>query len=275
MSKLTALIPCRNESANIRDCLESVKWADEIFVVDSFSSDDTLDICREYTDRIVQHEYVNSAAQKNWAIPQAAHPWVLIVDADERVTPELADEIRRIVAADGPCDGYDLRRRSYFLGRMIRYSGWQHDRVLRLFRRDRGRYQRRAVHAGFELNGRAGICSGWLIHYPYRDFASYLTKLQRYSEWSAHDPTRHRKRPSALGILGRTVGTFLQRYLLRGGWLDGAHGLLLCLATAFSTYAIYTKRWEASGTAAAATEAPARAVDSAPTRGHAAGATGD
>ena len=138
MPKLTALIPCRNESVNIRDCLESVKWADEIFVVDSFSTDDTLDICREYTDRIIQHEYVNSAAQKNWAIPQATHSWVLIVDADERVPPDLADEIRRIVADDGPRDGYYLKRRSYFLGRLIHYSGWQHDRVLRLFRRDRG-----------------------------------------------------------------------------------------------------------------------------------------
>jgi glycosyltransferase involved in cell wall biosynthesis len=244
MSRLTVLIPCRNESVNIRECLESAKWADEIFVVDSFSTDDTLDICREYTDRIVRHEYVNSAAQKNWAIPQASHPWVLIVDADERVTPALAEEIRRIVAADGPLDGYQLKRRSYFLGRMIRYSGWQHDRVLRLFRRDRGRYQDRWVHARFELDGREGTCAGWLLHHPYRDFASYLTKLQRYSDWSAHDPGRRRPRPSAAGVLVYTVGTFLQRYLLRGGWLDGAHGLLLCMATALSTFAICTKRWE-------------------------------
>jgi glycosyltransferase involved in cell wall biosynthesis len=275
MPELTALITCRNESRNIRDCLESVRWADEIFVVDSFSTDDTLEICRQYTDRIVQHEYLYPAAQKNWAIPQATYPWVLILDADERVTPALADEIRRIVAADGPYDGYYLKRLSYFLGRLMRYSGWQHDRVLRLFRRDHGRYQTRWVHESLVLDGQAGICSGHLIHYPYRDFASYLAKLQRYSGWSAYDPSRRRRRPSAPGILGRTVGKFLQRYLLQGGWLDGAHGLLLCMATAFSTYAIYTRRWEVSGPAAVADDAPALAAESIPARRPTVGVTGE
>jgi glycosyltransferase involved in cell wall biosynthesis len=100
MPKLTALITCRNESVNIADCLQSVKWADEIFVVDSFNTDDTVEICRQYTDRVVQHEYATPAAQKNCAIPRAAHPWVLILDADERVPPGVAEEGRRIVAAD-------------------------------------------------------------------------------------------------------------------------------------------------------------------------------
>ena len=275
MAKLTALIPCYNESANIRQCLESVRWADEIFVVDSFSTDDTLDICREYTDRIVQHEYVNPAAQKNWAIPQASHPWVLIVDADERVSADLAEEIRDIVAADGPCDGYYLKRRSYFLGRLIRHSGWQHDRVLRLFRRDRGRYGPQWVHEQLELAGQAGICSGWLVHHPYRDLAAYLTKLQRYSEWSVRDPSRHRRKLSAVGVFARTVTVFLQRYVLQGGWLDGAHGLLLCLATAFSTYVTYTKRWERSQRTVAASKASASTVPPMSRRRSQVGVAGD
>ncbi|MRR14508.1 glycosyltransferase family 2 protein [archaeon] len=136
---LSVLIPCFNEEKNIEECLKSVSWADEIFVVDSFSTDGTLDIARKYTDRIVQHEYINSAAQKNWAIPQALHDWILIVDCDERVTPGLKNEIISILSMENPLDGYWIRRKNFFLGREIEHSGWGRDSVLRLFRRDLGR----------------------------------------------------------------------------------------------------------------------------------------
>ena len=244
MHKLTALIPCRNEERNIRDCLESVEFADEILVVDSFSTDATLDIARRYTDRILQHEYVNSAAQKNWAIPQASHPWVLIVDADERVTPDLRDEIGRILAADGPCDGYWLRRRNVFLGREIRFSGWQNDRVLRLFRRDLGRYQDKHVHAGLLLDGRPGACRHPLLHYSYRSLEDELAKTRRYGQWGAADALDAGKKPTARRLLWHPVFTFLHRYLLRGGFLDGRHGLVLCLFQAFGVFYKYARLWE-------------------------------
>jgi len=244
LQKLTALIPCRNEERNLGDCLGSVKFADEILVVDSFSTDATLEIARQYTDRIVQHEYVNSAAQKNWAIPQAAHPWVLIVDADERVTPGLREEIQAILAADGPLDGYWLRRRNIFLGREIRFSGWQGDRVLRLFRRDRGRYEDRHVHASLLLDGRAGACRHPLLHYSYRDLEDELVKIRRYGQWGAEDALARGKRPTARRLFWNPVFAFLHNYLLRGGFLDGRHGLVLCLFQAFGAFYKYARLWE-------------------------------
>ena len=122
--KLTVIIPAFNEEDNIRDCIESVRWADEIFVVDSFSIDKTVEIASEYTDRIVQHEYINSATQKNWAIPQASNDWVMILDSDERVTSALKDEIVNILSSNDILDGYYIPRVNRFLGRDIKYGGW-------------------------------------------------------------------------------------------------------------------------------------------------------
>ena len=139
VTPLTVIIPTFNEEENIQECLESVAWADEIMVVDSFSKDRTLEIARRHTDRILQREYINSASQKNWAIPQTRHQWVMVVDADERVTPELRDEIRALLAAGPPASGYVIRRVNHFLGRRSRSGGWASDRVLRLWDRSKGR----------------------------------------------------------------------------------------------------------------------------------------
>ena len=244
MQKLTALIPCRNEEHNIRDCLESVTFADEIMVVDSFSTDRTLDIAREFTDRILEHEYVNSAAQKNWAIPQATHPWVLIVDADERVTPGLRDEIREVLAADGPLDGYWLRRRNVFLGREIRFSGLQNDRVLRLFRRDRGRYETKHVHASLLVDGRTREFRHPLLHYSFRSLEDELVKIRRYGTWGAEDSLEKGIRPTSRHLFWNPVCTFLHNYFLRGGFRDGRHGLILCLYQAFGVFHKYARLWE-------------------------------
>src|SRR5262245_14253587 len=162
MQRLTALVTCFNEEAMIGDCLRSIAFADEIMVVDSFSKDRTLEMARPLATRILQHEYVNPAAQKNWAIPQAAHDWVLILDSDERATPELASEIKQIL--EHPAyDGYWVRRRNFFWGKEIRYGAWRSDKVLRLFRRDRGRYQDKQVHEEVELSTPAGWCRERLL----------------------------------------------------------------------------------------------------------------
>ncbi len=161
---ISALIPCYNSADVIGPCLESVAWADEIFICDSFSTDATLEICRRYTDRIVQHEYVNSAAQKNWAIPQARHEWVLIVDTDERVSPELRREIERALRPDTPYAGFKIPRLNHVFDRPIRHGGNYPDYQLRLFRRDRGRYQERRVHAHLALQGGCGVFSAPLLH---------------------------------------------------------------------------------------------------------------
>ena len=149
--KISVIIPCCNEEDRIEACLHSVTWADEILVVDSFSTDKTLDIARRYTDRILQHEYKYSAAQKNWAIPQAAHEWILLLDSDERITPALEQEIKTLMQSGPKKDGYWIYRNNYLLGKRIAYSGWGRDSVLRFFRKSMARYDNKRVHAEIQL----------------------------------------------------------------------------------------------------------------------------
>ena len=151
IQKLTVIIPCYNAEKSIAKCLQSVSWADELLLVDSYSTDGTLKIAGSFADRIVQHEYENSAKQKNRAIPQAKHEWVFIVDSDDWISTGLADEIQELLRRGPDKEGYWIYRRNYLLGKRVRYSGWGHDKVLRLFRRDLGRYSDKRVHAEVEL----------------------------------------------------------------------------------------------------------------------------
>ena len=243
-AKITALVPTFNEEENLRDCLASVRWADEIFVVDSFSPDRTLEIAREFSARMVQHEYVNSAAQKNWAIPQASHPWVLLVDADERVTPELGEEIRRILAEGPRFGGYWIRRSNHFLGRRMKHCGWETDQVIRLFRRDLGRYQEREVHAEILLPGPLPVLRHPLLHYSFRSFRQYWRKMQLYSDWGASQLYKEGRRAGWISVGLRPPLRFFKMYFLRLGFLDGVHGLVLCMLAAFSVFLKYAKLWE-------------------------------
>ncbi|MCI0566950.1 MAG: glycosyltransferase family 2 protein [Acidobacteria bacterium] len=242
--KLTALVPTFNEEAVIRDCLESLRWADEVFVVDSFSHDKTVEIAREYGSRVVQHAYVNSAAQKNWAIPQSGHLWVLLVDADERVTPELRDEIREILE-QGPCHpGYWIRRANHFLGRRMKHCGWETDKVIRLFRRDMARYEEREVHAEIEFPGPLPVLQYPLLHYSFRSFSQYWRKMQLYSDWGASQLFKEGRRAGWVSIGLRPLQRFLKMYLFRLGFLDGIHGLALSMLGAFAVFLKYAKLWE-------------------------------
>jgi glycosyltransferase involved in cell wall biosynthesis len=242
--KLTALVPTFNEETVIRDCLESLRWVDEVFVVDSFSSDKTLDIAREFGARVVQHEYVNSAAQKNWAIPQSSHLWVLLVDADERVTPELGEEIRGILQRGPRHEGYWIRRSNHFLGRKMNHCGWETDKVIRLFRRDKGRYEDREVHAEIELPGPLPVLQHPLLHYSFRSFSQYWKKMQLYSDWGASQMYKEGKRAGWVSIGLRPLQRFLKMYLIRLGFLDGIHGLALSMLGAFTVFLKYAKLWE-------------------------------
>ncbi len=243
---LTAIVPTYNEEATLRDCLDSVRFADEILVVDSFSTDATLAIAREFGARILQHEYVYSARQKNWAIPQAAHEWVLLVDSDERVTPGLRDEILAVLSGDPRHDGYWVRRANHFLGRRIRRCGWGTDRVIRLFRRDVARYQDREVHAEIDLPGPLPVLEHPLEHHSFRSFGQYFRKLQLYSEWGAARLHKEGRRAGPVSILLRPVLRFLKMYVVRLGVLEGVHGLVLSLLGAFTVYLKYARLWEMS-----------------------------
>ncbi len=241
---LTAIIPTYNEEATLGDCLESVRFADEVLVVDSFSTDRTLEIAREHGVRILQHEYVYSARQKNWAIPRASHEWILLVDSDERVTPGLRDEILGILGGPPRHDGYWILRANHFLGKRIRRCGWGSDKVIRLFRRDVARYEDREVHAEIDLPGPLPVLRHPLEHHSFRSFAQYFRKLQLYSEWGAAQLHKEGARAGVLEIFGRPVTRFLKMYLLRLGFLEGVHGLVLSMLGAFTVYLKYARLWE-------------------------------
>ncbi len=244
MQKLTAIVPVYNEELNLDDCLARLNWVDEILVVDSFSRDRTLEIARRYTDRILQHEYINSAAQKNWAIPQARHDWVLIVDADERVTDALRDEIRAVLERGPDAAGYRIRRQNFFWGQPIYYCGWQNDWVLRLFNRRHGRYQEKEVHADVQIDGAVGRMRAVLLHYTYRDFKQYFEKFGRYTDWGALELAKHGVRARGYHLVLHPAFRFVRMYLFERGFLDGLHGLVLCVLAAFSVFTKYAKLWE-------------------------------
>lgn len=247
MPRLSVIIPTYNEEQNIQDCLEGVKWADEIMVVDSGSQDRTLELAKSYAHRILQHEYINSATQKNWAIPQATHDWVLIVDADERVTDELRQEIQDMLSSSTgqpDCDGYRIRRQNYVWGKQIRYCGWQHDRVLRLFDRRKGRYEEKEVHADVIVNGKVGDLKAPLIHHTYQDLGHYLSKFQRYTDWGAVELYNRGKRAGVRHLLWHPLFRFFRMYILQRGFLDGVHGFVLCLLASFYVFMKYAKLWE-------------------------------
>lgn len=241
---LTAIVPAFNEEETLPGCLKSVAFADELLVVDSFSTDRTVAIAREHGARVIQREYGYSASQKNWAIPQAAHEWILLVDADERVTPALRDEILSILEAAPTADAYWVRRDNYFLGRHIRHCGWGSDTVVRLFRRDVSRYQDRQVHAEIDLPGPLPTLRHPLEHHTFRSFAQYWRKLDRYSDWGARQMHLEGRRTGAAGILFRPVGRFIRMYILKLGFLEGAHGMALSLLGAFTVYLKYVRLWE-------------------------------
>jgi len=282
-AKLTALIPCKNERPNIRSCIESVRpVADEILIADSGSTDGTLDIVRKLGGcRIIEREYVHSANFKNWAIPQAQHPWVLIVDADERVTPALADEIRRVLVDPDPAvDGYWIGRKNHFLGYHIAHCGWNTDDVLRLFRRDAARYRERWVHAEIELPAaRVRRLVNPFEHYTTWSSDEYWRKLNRYASWGALNMRDEGRRPSVLAMVLRAPLRFLQLYFLRLGFLDGVPGLHVCAYTAFYTFIKQARLWEleyAKRQPAADAQNAAAAPEVIPlATGHAARATRD
>ena len=243
--KLTVLIPCKNEAKNIRPCIESVRdIADEVLVADSGSTDRTMAIARECGARIIEREYVNPADFKNWAIPRAAHPWVFRLDADERVTPELAAEVKRALSGTPKHDAYWVPRRSYFLGHEIKHSGWGSDRIIGLFRREGSRYAAVRVHEEIVTeSGNVGRLKGLIRHYSYWSFTQYLEKLDRYTTWSAEDLRDRGRRAGPMSLTFRPAWRFFRHYVIQCGFLDGFAGLVVSGLGAFAVFMKYAKLW--------------------------------
>lgn len=241
---LTIIVPTFNEADNIADCLKSVRWADDIFVVDSYSTDLTVEIAREFTVHIVQHEYVNSATQKNWAIPQVKSDWIMVVDADERVTPRLREHIQGILANGTAYDGFYIKRMTFYFGKLIRHCGWHKDYLVRLWRNGKGMYEDLDVHADVMVDGKIGKIHEYFLHNSYRSLDHHLEKLGRYTSWSANDLDRSGRKASWVNLTLRPLWRFFRMFILRHGFLDGKHGFVLCMFAGFNVFLKYARLWE-------------------------------
>ena len=238
--ELSVIIITKNEGLNIRACLESVAWADEIVVVDSGSTDDTVAICREYTSHVYIHDWPGFGAQKNRALSYASKNWVLSLDADERVTPELhAQIIKAMENADK--EGFYLPRLSQFCGRFIRHSGWYPDYVLRLFKRGKGRFSDDLVHESVIFQGSAGKLPSPLLHYSYMNEADVNRKVEQYASAAATQMFNSGRVVTGADAPVRAGWAFFRTYCLRLGFLDGTAGYNIARMNARTTYLKYRK----------------------------------
>jgi len=243
--QISACIITLNEQDNIRDCLESIKWVDEIVVVDALSSDRTADICRQYTDEVVRRPWAGHVAQKNYALSLAAHDWVLCLDADERVSERLRDEIRReLDNKDVEWDGFYFPRQTFYLGRWIKHGGWYPDYKLRLFRKSKGEWTGVDPHDRVRLNGRAKHLRSPLQHYTYRDIAHHITLMNRYTDISAGQKDAAGIAFPLLHMLLNPIVKFMKTFLIRRGFLDGVPGLVIAISGSFYVFLKYAKLWE-------------------------------
>jgi glycosyltransferase involved in cell wall biosynthesis len=245
MAKLTVLLPTYNEAANLASCLETIKWVDEILVVDSYSTDETLIIAKKYSARIIQHEYVNSAKQKNWAIPQCTNEWVLQLDADERLEPSLVDEIRKLLQ-DPPVgtDGYRINFKHYLLGKWLRYSGVYPEYHLRLFRKDVGRFQDREVDAHVIIPDKVGTLKNHILHFGAENLGHRLRSLDRYTMYESDERERQGRKYSLFALIFRPLAAFIYYLIYKKGYRDGIRGLILAFLKMDFIFWTYAKLWE-------------------------------
>ena len=243
MAKISAVVITYNEEKNIRRCLESLKFADEIVVVDSESKDKTVSIAREYTEKIYIQKWLGFARQRKFACKLASSEWVLNIDADEMVTPELAEEIKKKIDAFPEINGYWIRRRSKFLGRWIEHA-WEPDWVLRLFRKGKGIFGEKQVHEGVSLKGKTGRLQGKIEHYPFENLSYNLKKLDSYTTLSASEMMEKRKTGILFRLLFSPILGFFKVYFIKQGFRDGIPGLILSGLHSFYVFSKYAKYWE-------------------------------
>ncbi len=244
---LTVIIPTFNEADNIRAAIASVNWADEIIVVDSYSTDQTVEIAQELGAKVLQRPYLGPADQKNWAIPKASHEWVLLLDADERIRLTLRQEIQELLASEAeiPYDAFQIKRRNFFMGKKIRFSGWRGDRVIRLIRRDVCRYNDKQVHEEIMTEGiRLAALEHKMNHFTFKDLDHFLDKMRRYATWSAQDHAKRTKRVSWYHLWIKPVFRFFKHFFFQLGILDGKVGFIISVIMAWGVFLRYVKLQE-------------------------------
>ncbi|HXG54923.1 MAG TPA: glycosyltransferase family 2 protein [Vicinamibacterales bacterium] len=243
--QLTVTVIAFNEAGHIAAALDSVAWADEIIVVDSNSTDGTADIARQKATRVIVRAWAGYSEQKNFAADQASHDWVLSVDADERVTPALAAEIRGLLEGGPAARGYRVRRVTRYLGRWIRTTDWFPDYQLRLYDRRAGRWNGMRIHESFRLNeGAPAQLHAELEHYAYRDVSHHLQKIDAYTTLIADQWMAEGRRTSPIRMALHPPLAFLRNYILRAGFREGGHGLLISMLNSYYVFLKFAKLWE-------------------------------
>lgn len=241
--KLSIAIITKNEEHNIERCLKSVQWADEIVVVDNGSTDRTPAICLKYTPKVIHSDWLGFGPLKQLAVNSATHDWILSIDSDEEVSALLKAKILNIL--ENPLfDGFRIKRESFYLGKKIRYCGWQRDFQLRLFNRKFGNFNDKSVHESVNLSGTIGTIAAPLYHYTYPTVQSHIEKMNRYTELGSELLVKKNKTASIGGAVLRGLTKFFKMYVLQLGFLDGKIGFVLCYNSAFGVYLKYLKLWE-------------------------------
>ena len=239
MPRVSVIIIALNQEDNIVPCLETVRWADDIVIVDSGSEDRTLERARDFTDRIFTISWPGFGAAKNYALDQARGDWIFSLDTDERVSEALREEILAAVRTDGQFAGYKVPRKNYFGGRWVKRLGWYPDYTLRLFQKGNGRFRERAVHEEVLVNGPVGFLQHPLDHYSYDSVSDYLARQDRYARLAAQEMLREGRRPRAGELFWRPCSHFFKLYVLRLGFLEGRLGYTLALLSSLYNFLKY------------------------------------
>lgn len=249
MEKLSAVVIAQNEEANIRECIKSVSFADEVLVCDGGSADRTVEIAEQLGATVLYREFDGFAAQKNFVVDQAKGPWILSLDADERCTPELASEIQGLLTSNAGnfAAGYHVPRKNYFGDRWVRTGGWWPDYNLRLFRKRAGRFVQRQVHESVTVDGRVETLKGAIEHRTYQDLEDFITRMNSYSSLAARQGFEDGKRLKPGDLTLRPMVAFLKMFVLRRGFMDGTIGFQLAVMHAIYTYSKYAKLRELYG----------------------------
>jgi glycosyltransferase involved in cell wall biosynthesis len=240
--KISAVCITYNEEDKIEAALQSVAGiAAEIIVVDSQSTDKTVKLVRKFTDRVFERSWTNYADQKNFANSQVSHPWILSLDADERLSPELREELLTLVKQEPLCSAFSIPRRVFYLGKWIRHSGWYPDRKIRLFRKDRARWEGEYVHEDLVVDGRVNKLKGAIHHFTYRNISDHLTRINHFSDLGAQKLYAQKKKSRWRHFTVLPVSRFLKSYILKGGFLDGFAGLVISVLNGYAIFVRYAK----------------------------------
>ncbi len=239
--KISAVVICGNEERNITDCLESLKWCDEIVVVDSFSTDKTVELARRFTDKVIQRAWPGYNAQRTYAMEQATGDWILALDADERCTPQLRDAIKKSVESANGVAGFEVRRHTFYLGRWINHGGWYPDWKCRLVRRGLAKCEGIEPHDLIVPAGKVGRIDGDIEHFTYRSFSEQLKAIDKFSDTFAERWTNEGRRFSLFKALVHPPLKFFGCYVWKLGFLDGWPGFVIAAASSFYVFAKYVK----------------------------------